>query len=97
MVMLQELEHLPNTFNYIQKPPQCPLSGVKRTSHRYALMSAFDPKRPWPNLTYSKFPDRRFQPPSIEVPSGQTEASYLVRVFLWLIDHNQFNDLVSEH
>src|SRR5215471_20245750 len=43
MVMLQELEHLPNTFNHIQNPPQCPLSGVKRTSLRRAAMSASDP------------------------------------------------------
>ena len=41
MVMLQELEHLRNTFNHIQNPPQCPLSGVKQT----ASMSANDPKR----------------------------------------------------
>jgi hypothetical protein len=60
MVMLHELEHLPNTLNHIQHPPQClllaqsghprvarqcPLSGVKRTSLRSATMSAFDPKR----------------------------------------------------
>ena len=34
MVMLQELEHLPNTFNHIQNPPQCPLSEVKQTLRR---------------------------------------------------------------
>src|SRR6516164_10863962 len=42
MVMLQELEHLPNTFNHIQNPPQCPLLGVKRTLIGNAAMSAYD-------------------------------------------------------
>src|SRR6516164_1521671 len=44
MVMLQELEHLPNTFNHIQNSPQCPLSEVKQTLVERRSMSASDPK-----------------------------------------------------
>jgi hypothetical protein len=60
--MLHELEHLPNTLNHIQHPPQClllALSGHRHRAHQCLLlgeqrtsiagdpMSPFDPKRTW--------------------------------------------------
>jgi len=46
--LLAQNEH-PNTLD------QCPLLGVKRTSHKPRTMSAFDPKRTLASFRYGGF------------------------------------------
>jgi hypothetical protein len=60
MVMLHELEHLPNTFNHIQHPPQCLLLAQSGHAWRFNECPLSGGKADMMRTRLLMTPERRF-------------------------------------